>query len=134
MSQYLFCDFNFQSKTETVDAVIKKTEQKLIFINDYSDVQFMIIIKKKMREDLSSFLSLNWFSTSLIMCILLFFDWSEPMKVLHSKHMAFNMNDIKMKKEMMNGLVWLIEWNHTQIIISHNLNDYWILIIIDILI
>ena len=55
-SQRLFCDFDFQSKAEIVDEMIKKTEFKLIFIDDYSDVQFRIKTKKEVREDLSSFL------------------------------------------------------------------------------
>ena len=58
-SQRLFCDFDFQSKAKTVDEMIKETELKLIFIDDYSDVQFRIRMKKEVREDLSSFLPSN---------------------------------------------------------------------------
>ena len=41
------------------DKVIKKIEFKLIFINDYFNVQFRIRIKKEVKENLSFFLSSN---------------------------------------------------------------------------
>jgi len=55
-SQRLSCGFDFQSKAKTVDEVIKETELKLIFIDDYFDVQFRIRTKKEVRKDLSLFL------------------------------------------------------------------------------
>lgn len=64
-SQCLSCGFNFQSKVETVNEVIKEAELKLISISDYSNVQFRTRIKNEVREDLSPFLpSVYFFSNS----------------------------------------------------------------------
>ena len=131
-SQRLFCGFVFQLRAKTVDEVIKEAELKLIFIDDYSDVQFRIKTKEKVREDLSSFLSSHWLSTSPFMCILSLFGWNEFTTVLHNKHMAFDINDVAKRKEMLNGPVWPIERKRTRIIIPHNLDDHWILIVVDI--
>ena len=131
-SQRLSCGFDFQSKAKTVDEVIKETELKLIFIDDYFDVQFRIRTKKEVREDLSLFLSQRWLSTSSLMCVLSLFKWDEFIKVLHSKLTKFDANDVEKRKKMLNESVWLIERKHTRIIISHNLNDHWILIVVNI--
>ena len=58
-SQRLYYNFDFQLKTKIVDKMIKEVEFKLIFIDDYFDVQFKIRTKKEVKENLSFFLFLN---------------------------------------------------------------------------
>lgn len=130
--QHLSCNFDFQSKAKTVDEVIKETELKLIFIDDYFDLQFRTWTKKEVREDLSLFLSQRWLSTSFLMCVLSLFKWDEFIKVLHSKLTKFDANDVEKRKKMLNESVWSIERKHTRIIILHNLNNHWILIVVNI--
>jgi len=103
--QRLSCGFDFQSKAKTVGEVIKEAELKLIFIGDYSDVQFRTRTKEEVREDLSFFLSQRWLSTSSLMCVLSLFGWGEFIKVLHSKLTEFDANDVEKRKEMLNGPV-----------------------------
>ena len=128
----LSCGFDFQPKAETVDEVIKEAELQRISIGDYSDVQFRTRTKEEVREDLSPFLPSNWLSTSPLMSVLSLFEWGESTIVLHSKHTAFNMNNIEKRKEMLDGPVWPIGRKHTRIIIPHNPSDHWILIVVDI--
>ncbi len=133
-SRRIPCDFDFQPKAQTVDEVIKKAELKLIFVDDYFDVQFRIRIKKEVREDLSSFLLSRWLSTSLLTCVLSLFKWGEFTAVLHSKHTEFNISDVRKRKKMLERSVWSIKWKHTRIIILHNLSNHWILIVMNVLI
>ena len=112
--------------------MIKETELKLIFIDDYFNVQFRIKTKKEVKEDLSFFLFSNWLSTFSLMCVLSLFKWKKFTTVLHNKHTKFDMNDVEKKKKMLNESVWSIERKHIRIIISHNLSDHWILIVMNI--
>ena len=81
--------------------MIKETEFKLIFINDYFNVQFKIRTKKKVKEDLNSFLPSNWLSTSLLIYVLLLFEWDKFTTILHSKYMKFDINDVGKRKKML---------------------------------
>lgn len=58
-SQRLFYNFDFQLKAKIINKLIKKIKLKLIFINNYFDVQFKVKMNEEVREDLSSFLFLN---------------------------------------------------------------------------
>ena len=131
-SRRLSCGFDFQSKAQTVDEVIKEAELKLIFVDDYFNVQFRFRMKKEVRKDLSLFLFSRWLSTFSLMCVLSLFKWGACITVLHSKHTKFDVNDVRKRKKMLNELVWSVEWKHTRIIISHNLSDHWILIVMNI--
>lgn len=130
--QCLSCGFDFQPKAKTVGAVIKEAELKLISIGDYSDVQFGTRTKEEVREDLNPFLPSNWLSTSPLMCVLSLFEWGESTTVLHSKHTDIDLNNVKKRKEMLDGPVWPIGRKHTRIIIPHNPSDHWILLVVDI--
>ncbi len=131
-SRRLSCGFDFQPKAQTVGEVIKEAELKLISVGDYSDVQFRTRTKEEVREDLSSFLPSRWLSTSPLMCVLSLFRWGACTTVLHSKHTEFDVNDVRKRKEMLNGPVWSVGRKHTRIIIPHNPSDHWILIVVDI--
>ena len=67
------------------------------------------------------------------MYILSLFEWNEFIIILHSKHTKFDMNDVEKKKKMLNESVWSIEQKYIRIIILHNFNNHWILIMINIL-
>ena len=114
--------------------MIKEAKLQLISIEDYSDVQFRTRTKKEVREDLSSLLSMNWLSTSPLMCVLSLFGWDKSTTVLHSKHTDFDINDVKKRTKILGGLVWLFGRKHTRIIIPHNPSNHWILIVVDVLI
>ncbi|KAL9127436.1 MAG: hypothetical protein Q9217_003688 [Psora testacea] len=131
-SRRLPCGFDFRPKAKTVGEVIKEAELKLVSIGDYSDVQFRARTKEEVREDLSPFLPSRWLSTSPLMCILSLFGWVESTTVLHSKHVEFGVNDVRKRKEMLEGPIWLIGRKHTRIIIPHNPSDHWILIVVDV--
>ena len=131
-SQRLSCGFDFQPKAKTVGEVITEAELKLISIGDYSDLQFRTRTKEEVREDLSPFLPQRWLSTSPLMCVLSLFGWGESTKVLHSKLTEFDANDVEKRKKMLDGPVWPIGRKHTRIIIPHNPNDHWILIVVNI--
>ena len=85
--------------------MIKEAELKLIFIDDYFDVQFKIRTKNEVKEDLSFFLLTNWLSTFSLMCVLSLFEWGESTTVLHSKHVKFDMNNVEKKMKMLNESV-----------------------------
>lgn len=112
--------------------MIKEAELKLIFIGDYSNVQFRTKTKEEVREDLSPFLPSNWLSTSSLMCVLSLFGWGESTTILHSKHTKFDMDDVEKRKKMLDEPVWPIERKHTRIIIPYNPSDHWILIVVDV--
>ena len=112
--------------------MIKETKLQLIFIDDYSNMQFRTRTKEEVREDLSPFLPSHWLSTSSLMCVLSLFGWSESTIVLHNKHTEFDINDVEKRKEMLDGPVWPIGRKHTRIIISHNPCDHWILIVVNV--
>ena len=107
-SHCLLCEFHFQLKATTIDEIIKKAEIKLIFIDDYSDIQFRLRTKKEVTKDLSCFLSQQWLSTFLLMCLLSLFEWDESIKVLHSKYTDFSLNEVQKRKKMLKGPVWSI--------------------------
>lgn len=112
--------------------MIKETKLKLIFIGDYSNLQFKIKTKEEVREDLSLFLLSNWLSTFSLMCVLSLFEWGESTTILHNKHTKFDINNVEKRKEMLDEPVWPIGRKHTRIIISHNSSDHWILIVVNI--
>lgn len=67
-----------------------------------------------------------------LMCILFLFKWNEFIKILHSKHTDFDINDDENRKTMLWETVWLIRQNHTCIIIFYNFRNHWILIEVNI--
>lgn len=128
---HLSRDLDFQSTAQTVDEVIREVELKLISLDDYFDYSFRIRMSEEVKEKLSCFLSQHWLSTFLLMCILSLFKWNEFTRVLHSKHVNFEKDDVHRSK-MLKESLWLIERKHTRIILLYCCHQHWILIMIDI--
>ncbi len=127
VSLHLFRDLGFQSTAQTVGKVIQEVELKLISLDDYFDYLFRIRMSEEVKEELNCFLSQHWLSTFLLMCVLSLFKWDEFTRVLHSKHVNFEKDDVYRSK-MLKESLWLIERKHTCIILSYCCHQHWILL------